>query len=128
MLIHDGAYFYQNKESKYSGLFFPESANESFTLFKTIENIDYGKVLSVTNKISSVIMETDLGDIESYFWENSFVIQGKLNGDIILTLDMRHIYDFDDQGRIYSIFKEKDCIIVEYKKYEDNSLAMLKYV
>ena len=40
---------------------------------------------------------------------------------VYIDLDFRAIFDTDDKGRIYSIYKHDDLIIVEYTKYSDDS-------
>ncbi|MEM4397850.1 MAG: amylo-alpha-1,6-glucosidase, partial [Candidatus Woesearchaeota archaeon] len=46
---------------------------------------------------------------------------------IELNLDLREIYDFSDEGRIYKIYLKKGCIVVEYNKFLNNFLDNLSY-
>lgn len=47
------------------------------------------------------------------------------NGYIELTLDCREIYDFNDKGRIYKIYKKPDFLIIEYTKYNEPDSSSL---
>ncbi|MEM3374599.1 MAG: amylo-alpha-1,6-glucosidase [Candidatus Woesearchaeota archaeon] len=62
-----------------------------------------------------------------FFVNNSFVLETEFKGNCLITLDMREIYDFDDQGRIYNIYVKKGCIVIEYNKYLNNFLDNLNY-
>ncbi|MBU0758054.1 MAG: hypothetical protein KKF44_08335 [Nanoarchaeota archaeon] len=58
---------------------------------------------------------------------NSLVIEAAGECELTVTLDMREIYDFSTQGRIYEIKKEDGFIIISYTKYTDDSLKEQKY-
>jgi predicted glycogen debranching enzyme len=60
------------------------------------------------------------------FAKNILCIDLDYRGELIFTLDVRDIYDFDDKGRIYSQ-KKNDNIIIEYKKFKDNMLEDVSF-
>ncbi len=129
MLVNKGGYFYYNDESKYRGLYFPERKdNDNWTLFKTIDAVNFNaEDKAIINRFNSYERLTDKGAVRYFFVRNSLVMETEIKGDIDFTLDMRELYDFDDKGRIYNIYYEKGCIIVEYKKYWDTVLENIHY-
>ena len=46
-------------------------------------------------------------------------------GEINFFVDFRRVHDFDDKGRIYKYYMEKGCLVIEYRKYSDDSLQNL---
>ncbi|MFP4403138.1 MAG: amylo-alpha-1,6-glucosidase [Candidatus Woesearchaeota archaeon] len=119
--------------TKYNGCFISFENNDGFDLIKTIEsiklsninleNIDNNKI-SLINNYGNYTKKTQ--DItESYnFKENILFYEvNNYNGFIDIFFDKRKIYDFHDEGRIYKIYKEKNALIVEYTKYDNNSLT-----
>lgn len=48
-------------------------------------------------------------------------------GEVAVDLDVRRIHDFDDQGRIYRVFREGEFVVVEYTKFSDGSLSSVAY-
>ncbi len=129
LLTNKGGYFYFNPGTKYRGLHFPEKKDkDNWTLFKTIDLIKVNKdVLEVSNNFNNVSQKYDTGTVKYFFNEGSFVIEADIKGELTIVLDMREIFDYSDVGRIYEINEEKGCILIEYKKYNDNVLEKLSY-
>ncbi len=129
MLAQRGSYFYFNPESKYRGLFYPKkNSDRNFSLFKTIDEIKLeGNDKLIVNKFSQFERLTDKGAIKYYFSDDCLVLDSSVKGDFVFSLDIRDMYDFSDSGRIYNVFEEKSCIIVEYKKFTDSLLENLHY-
>lgn len=124
-------------------------------MFKTIDSIDFflnenshittNKNININNNNISISnqlgkdnevllnrfdkVERHLGNnIFRYFFNNdSFILDLNFKGECLITLDMREIYDFDDEGRIYNIYLKKGCLIIEYSKYLSNVLETLAY-
>ena len=115
--------------------------NEKYSLYKSIENIyhDDGKNMLIPREISNDFIYFDR--IYENFVERFTLVKNGLIYDILkkkdlthinIDLDLRDIFDFNDQGRIYNIYKEKiilkgkrsqeDILIIEYTKYSDNAL------
>ncbi len=55
-----------------------------------------------------------------------YTLEG-FSGEILFTLDFRSVIEHPQFGRIYSITQEKDCIIVEYVQYTDDSLSSIDH-
>lgn len=109
------------------GLFYFDHKN--WELYKTIENISLDKEMTaVKNNMYNVQRLYREGAEESFnLFNNSMVYSVKnYTGELFLELDFRAMFDYDDKGRIYTITKEEDdLIIVRYDKYTDNSLSVL---
>ncbi|MFH2021412.1 MAG: amylo-alpha-1,6-glucosidase [archaeon] len=129
LLTSNGAYFYNNQNSKYRGLFSPiDKGNNTWSMFKSLDNISIcAEIKSVTNKFGSYLIETEKGNLEFSFENQVLRIVGDFEGDIIFTLDMREIFDYDDKGRYYEIYEENKLKIVEYKKFQDTELTNMMY-
>ncbi len=113
--------------SSYQGLF--HFLGDEWELYKTIDDL---KPVGVSDQ-SQVFMQDGFFErntahvIEKFFYsKHTLVYEVEGAKEVVLSLDFRRIHDFNDKGRIYSITKEKDMVIIEYKKYEDDSLAVLK--
>ncbi|MFH0875556.1 MAG: amylo-alpha-1,6-glucosidase [archaeon] len=123
-----GGYFLFGWNSKFRGLFFADEKEGEFTLFKTLENITFSKTpVEIINKLYSVEIVFNDAKIELLLHKNSLL--AKVTGcvEITISVDMRHIYDFTTQGRIYNIKNIEKGIEIGYKKYKDNSLSTLEY-
>lgn len=123
-----GGYFVLGSStfSQYQGLF--EFLPREWELYKTIDEI----IPVGLNGSSSIVMQDGFFErhtehIMERFWfsENNLIYEVHGNTEIVLNLDFRRIHDYDDKGRIYSVYREKDNLIIEYKKYSDNSLQNL---
>lgn len=124
-----GGYFsLANKEnnlSHYQGwfVFLPEK----WMPFKVIENIRLNKEPDIVeNHFYKIVRRT--GDVKEKFLltQDALIYQAEnYDGDVSLDLDFREVHDFTRQGRIYSIKKHKDAIIIEYNKFDSDKLDKL---
>ncbi|MFA6072864.1 MAG: amylo-alpha-1,6-glucosidase [Candidatus Woesearchaeota archaeon] len=125
-----GGYFALDGDSftQYQGLihFLPSE----WELYKTIEDIRPKGI----NAKSIVVMqdgffEKHTGHVIERFWFSSTNLIYEIHGskEVSLQLDFRKIHDYDDKGRIYNIYQEKDMLIIEYKKYDDLDLKNFSY-
>lgn len=112
--------------SQYQGLF--NFIPDEWELYKTIDNIS----ISGAGDSHSVVMrdgffERHTAHIMERFWFSDTNLVYEVHGatEVILDLDFRRIHDYDDRGRIYSVYREKDNLIIEYKKYSDFDLRNL---
>jgi glycogen debranching enzyme len=110
-------------------LYFPERKDEkNWTLFKTVDSIKIdAEDKAIINCFSHYERQTDKGLIKYALKKNGLLLDINTKAEILLSLDMREIFDFDDKGRIYSISEERGCIIIEYKKYFEYELKTLNY-
>lgn len=102
---------------------------EKNTLYKTIENLtlEYSPTILI-NHLDYIKRGTQ-GAKEIFYLAGELLVYEVSNyqGYIQCYLDFREIYDFDDKGRIYEIYKDKEYVIVNYKKFADNSLTSLQH-
>ncbi|MBN2422803.1 hypothetical protein JXB41_06240 [Candidatus Woesearchaeota archaeon] len=118
-----GGYFLSGYNSKFRGLFFAEKKDNDFTLFKTIDSISVNKTPVQINNMFFYYEQLYRDASLSYLMHNnSLLIEVQGGCELLLTLDMREIYDFSSAGRIYEIKKQDNLIIITYKKYSDDSL------
>ena len=129
MLTSNGAFYYNNPNSKYRGLYYPvEKHKNNWALFKTIDFIRLdSEITEIENKFDYIKLKTKKGKIKFSFNKGVLLLDTDYNGEITFSLDMREMYDFDDKGRIYHINKEKNNIIVEYHKHHNNLLENVHY-
>lgn len=94
-----------------------------WTLFKTVAGISLDvQPTVVKNKFYVVRRHSGQASEEFFaFGKTSFYEVRGYEGGVTIDLDMRRIYDNGAQGRIYKIYFERDCIVVEYAKYPDDS-------
>ncbi|MBN2142727.1 hypothetical protein JW711_05360 [Candidatus Woesearchaeota archaeon] len=137
----DVAFFITNKKGGYlslgqrnfsqtQGLFFFDPL--AWSPYKVIENIVVPNrtMLGIRNHLAEVERFYEHGTEETFtLFDNTLVYDIRhYNGEIEVELDFRHMYDFDDKGRIYSIMQEADgTIIVRYDKFSDHDLKSLQY-
>jgi len=129
MLNSKGHYFSlpvmpKDQLTNFNGWFNLTEHNESYSLYKSIDNIYLNKtVTELINNFTNV--ERIYSDtIEKFTLAKNGLIYEVNNYSeyVYLDLDFRDMFDTSDQGRIYKISKSDDLIIVEYTKYADNSL------
>ena len=117
--------------SRFQGCFFLKQLNEkNAVMYKVIESLQLDDVpIQMVNNFFCITRKYDKASEQfSMFYNNAFLYSIKdYTGNLLLTLDTRDIYDYNDQGRIYSINKINDNIIIEYTKYKDNSLKNTLY-
>jgi hypothetical protein len=104
------------------GLFFFDEA--AWAPYKTIENLSINQNITGIKNFFAVTERTYEKDaFESFCMFNNSMLYSVRNytGKVLLELDFRHMFDFDDKGRIYSIAKEGNCIVITYEKFSDDS-------
>jgi hypothetical protein len=132
-----GGFFSQgiiNNFTKYNGFFLCLNNDDDFNLIKTIETI---KLNNINNQKNNQTLINNFNSIqiitkdvkEKYYIQNNnlFYQIDNYNDFIDLIFDCRKIYDFNDEGRIYKIYKEDKILIIEYIKYNDKSLNNENY-
>jgi hypothetical protein len=112
--------------TNFTGWFNAIGSSDGFTLYKTVDNIYIDK--DPTELINNF---TNIERRSSEVIENFVIAKNGLiynvssyHGLINIDLDFRGIYDSDDKGRIYKIYKLEgmNILLVEYTKYRDESL------
>ncbi|MBN1274819.1 hypothetical protein JXA12_00795 [Candidatus Woesearchaeota archaeon] len=105
-----------NEFSHFGGVFHFLPAE--WTLFKTVDAILLDRPVSgVVNKYHSV--QRFLGDAAEevfFFGKTLYYRVDGYRGGITIDLDFRRVYDDDDGGRVYKIYWEDGCVVVEYAK------------
>ncbi|NTV23949.1 MAG: hypothetical protein HGA85_06295 [Nanoarchaeota archaeon] len=129
MLTSSGSFFYRNDKTRFRGLYFPELRNDvEWTMFKTLDTIKVNHTpYELVNRQSEIIERSKSGTASYALGKDGLKLVTDVKGEITLTVDMREIYDFGDAGRIYNIFEDHGCIIIEYKKYTSNVLDNISY-
>lgn len=116
--------------SRYQGSYFLKQMNAGeWSLFKVIEDICINKQPShLVNNFYNIERRYD-STLERFFLANDSFFYGieNFNGSVDIILDCREMFDFDDKGRIYTIKKQDDFLVVEYTKYKDNKLSEEQY-
>ena len=117
--------FFLDDNSKYRGF----NIYDSNSLFKSIESISLDKpVKEIKNNFFNFEKVYDKSREIFSIYKNSLMYEIKQYiGFSSLTLDFRFVNDFSDQGRIYSIYDEDGYIIIEYRKFSDNSMSNLQF-
>lgn len=125
--------------SSYQGWF--HFLEKEWELYKTIESIELeSKPYKITYKGNSFerLTKNEVTESEKTKERNAketFILNNdktltyaikNYEGILRLNLDFREIHDFDEKGRIYKYYQEKGCTIIEYQKYNDDSLNELK--
>ena len=102
-----GSYFLSSNFdfSAYQGFFVFHENN--WDLFKVIDRVSGNFNVSISDK--TLFLESD----ESQ--------------DVVIDLDFRPIHDFDDKGRIYTVYEKDDFLIIKYEKFFDDSLNSKKF-
>ncbi|MCF7872084.1 hypothetical protein K9L97_03550 [Candidatus Woesearchaeota archaeon] len=115
--------------SQYLGWF--HFLEDEWNLFKSIEHIGLRgspeKIINHGNyfeRITGNSVETFILNNDTTF---TYVVRN-YEGLINVFLDFRRVHDFDDSGKVYDFYFEKGCLVVEYKKYYDNSLRDLREI
>ena len=134
----EAAFLITNKKGNYlslgeknfthtQGLFFLD--HDTWELFKTIEDIRLkGEVVILKNNFYNFERIYHGGAEESFnLFNNSLSYSVKnYTGELVLELDFRGIFEYPEWGRIYTIAKEGDAIIIRYDKYTDNARSALE--
>jgi predicted glycogen debranching enzyme len=114
----------QDNITHMQGLFFFD--HDQWELYKTVEDIKISKEMTaIKNNFFNVQRHYKDGAEENFNLFNNSMVYSVNNyvGELILELDFRPMFDFDDKGRIYTITKEDDVIIIKYDKFTDHSLS-----
>jgi glycogen debranching enzyme len=129
ILTSNGAYFYNNPNSKFQGLYYPIKNDEhNWTLFKVIDHIQIdSEIKTITNFFTHIELKTDKGSIGIKFENDVLHLDLDYDGELTFTLDMRESYEHEDKGRVYEFEREKNNIILEYTKYFNNMLENISY-
>lgn len=112
--------------SNYEGLVLFKLGTE--TLFKSVENIYLDSPVEIVeNHFHSVLRKSSKAQ-ERFVLKGNSILYEVMNyeGFVNVDLDCRELYDYSDQGRIYQVYKQENTLIMEYKKYSDQSLKELK--
>jgi len=98
--------------------------NPGYTLYKTIDNIYINKSTSELINNFTNVERLHNDTLERFTLAKNGLIYEleSYTDDVYIDLDFRAMFDTDDRGRIYQVYKHDDIIIVEYTKYTDNSL------
>ena len=100
---------------------------KSWEQVKTIDNISLDrKPASLVNKFYGVDRFSGGAREEFFFFDKTFFYSvDQYHGGVTVDLDMRRLYDSDDQDRIYKMYWEDGLVIVEYAhKDEEYFLAI----
>lgn len=129
MLTSNGSYFYNNPNSKFQGLYHPIKNDEhNWTLFKALDHIQLSaEITKLTNYLTHVEVVTDKGTLLFKFDKGVLQIESDYEGDMVFTLDMREVYEYDDQGRVFEFERENRNIVIEYTKYFNSMLENISY-
>ena len=118
--------FGETNFSHMQGLYFFDQ--KKWRLFKTVEDIKLDTHMTAIKNNFFNAQRLYSGGVEEAFnlFNDSMVYSVKnYTGRLVLELDFREMFDFHDAGRVYSVTKEGDLIIVKYEKYSDHSLSSL---
>lgn len=129
MLTSNGSYFYNNPNSKFQGLYFPiKNDSQNWTLFKVIDHIQIdSEIKTIINNFNNYEIKTDKGNIKFSFDNKVLILDLDYKGKLIFSLDMREVYEYDQDGRVYEFERENNNIIIEYTKYLNNMLENINY-
>lgn len=122
-----GGYFLlgDNGFSHFTGLF--NFLPGEWTLFKSVADIRLDVApTGIKNKMYAVQRYSGDALEEFIMFNKSLHYQvSEYQGGITIDLDMRRVYDEDDQGRIYKIYWEAGAIVVEYAKLPQHQQSFL---
>ncbi|MFH1072443.1 MAG: amylo-alpha-1,6-glucosidase [Nanoarchaeota archaeon] len=116
-----------HKYSNYQGLLFFNQKTWSY--FKTIDAIRIERNLTcIENKYFEVFRKYDTVTEKFFLAENGLCYEiVNYSGPCSLDLDFRDIVDYDDKGRVYTIFTDGKFVVIEHKKYADHDLTKLQH-
>jgi len=103
--------------------------HEKWELYKTIEDIKLSREMTAVKNNLFNVQRLYKGDSEESFnlFNNSLVYSvHNYTGNLVLELDFREMFNYDDKGRIYTVTKEDDLIIIRYDKFADDSLSRIE--
>ncbi len=110
--------------TNFNGWFNVFENNDTYSLYKSIDNIYLNKtVTQIVNNFTQISrLSSDTTETFTLVKNGLIYEVDSYSEYIYLDLDFREIFDTNDVGRIYSIYKQNNYIIVEYTKYTDSSL------
>ena len=135
----DVAFFITNKKGGYLSLGTPNFSHtqgmfffdeEAWSPYKAVENMVINRQMTgLRNSFSTVerVYEDACEEVFSMFNNSVYYSLRNYDGEVVVDLDFRHIFDYSDQGRIYTITQEGDSVIVRYDKFTDHSLGERQY-
>jgi hypothetical protein len=107
------------------GVFLPNS----FDYVKIIDAIHLDRpIAKVKNRGYEV--DCEYGEaVVSYALDEAGVLFDIENyhGGIVVDLDVRHIHESDDQGRMYTVSRDGEFVVVEFTKFCDAALSAITY-
>ncbi|RJQ17160.1 hypothetical protein C4573_03845 [Candidatus Woesearchaeota archaeon] len=130
LLVNKGSFFSLGSENttNFQGLHYLYTADTRWSYYKVIESIFLEKPVKELVHSGHHAERVYEHAREKFFLLPSGLVYD-LQGAATVTVDLdcRDIYDYHDKGRIYTIKKQKDLIIIEYRKYaEDNAQQLQK--
>ncbi|MBD3208994.1 hypothetical protein GF367_01065 [Candidatus Woesearchaeota archaeon] len=110
-----------NQFSHFSGVCF--LLPDEWTMFKAIDDIRLDAAPTrLVNNFYAVVRESGEAQEEFFMFDKTLYYEVRgYHGGITVDLDMRRVYDDADQGRVYKIYWEDGCVVVEYARqgYEE---------
>lgn len=123
-----GSYFSLGNSTSFQGLHYIYSTPDAWSYYKLIENITIDKEpRELINHIFYIERKNILTTEKFYFLNHGLVYDVQnYTGKCFIDLDFRDIFDYDEKGRIYNTTFEDGVVLVEYRKYSDDSLQQIK--
>ncbi|RMF05252.1 hypothetical protein D6764_05170 [Candidatus Woesearchaeota archaeon] len=117
-----------SNETRYNGSVF---LKDNLEAQKVIESI--GLVGTRTTHLANAFYQIERLSgraREHFFLEEKALVYDVLHfdGEAQVVLDVRPLYDFDDKGRFYEIYREEDVLVVEYRKENENAPPKKMYL
>jgi|FLOH01.1.fsa_nt_gi glycogen debranching enzyme len=106
-----------NNITHMQGLF---SLDKNWDMYKSIDNFYLDKELTeIENGFSYVKRIYDSSEETFYLTATALIYEVKnYSGNILLDLDFRQMYNFDDTNRLYILKQKGDIIIISYPKHK----------
>jgi len=129
-----GGYFLESKDTIYRGFHILDVENGLPSLFKTIDSICICRVPSeIINKFWCIEKKYAPETTERFFMHENGLLYEVENyeGYSLLTLDMRKINDYSNEGHDYKFYDKNGFFIIEYSKFKDaakTEKAYTKYI
>ena len=116
-----------SSKTRYQGFFYNDGEN----IYKTIAGIHLDteeKISEVINQFDSVTRKYEKITEKFYLTSinGSLVYELNKKEDIFLDLDFRSAYQNPEFGRMHKIWKERNCVIVEYTQQESKEMRGFK--
>lgn len=132
---NEGTFFSTGESSHYNGLLHEDQYgnseknengdSDSHRIFKSIEELSFETpVTTLHHKGSNVELHHKDGNRATFFLRDRVLtchIVG--DGSFFLDMDMRFLDDEDSEGRVYSLHKEGDILLIIYEKFSGKRRA-----